>query len=124
MPERMRAEQALRDSERKLGALFELLPVGVAIVGADGEIAYTNPAHQRLIWGEPDALRGESPLRRQYLRPDGTPHPRDEFASLRAFQERQVVAGQETGIVGPASEVRWVSIISRTIAATACALVW
>jgi PAS domain S-box-containing protein len=109
---RLRTEAAARDTQNKLGTLFEFLPVGVAIINADGEITYTNREHQRIAPGAYDHLEGGQPLRLGYLRPDGTPRPRSEFASVRALQERQPVIAQETGIVDANGVVHWVSITS------------
>lgn len=109
---RLDTEATARDTQNKLGTLFEFLPVGVAIINASGEITYTNREHQRIAPGAYDHLEGGQPLRLGYLRPDGTPRPRSEFASVRALQERQPVIAQETGIVDANGVVHWVSITS------------
>jgi len=50
MSERMGLERAIRDNERLLKTAFELLPVGVWLTDAAGNIVWGNPAGKR-IWG-------------------------------------------------------------------------
>jgi PAS domain S-box-containing protein len=50
LSERMRLEQHVRQSERLLKAVFDLLPVGVRIADPSGVITTANPAAER-IWG-------------------------------------------------------------------------
>jgi len=46
--ERRAAEDALRDSERRLSAILDTLPVGVVVARAGGDVAYENAAARRL----------------------------------------------------------------------------
>jgi PAS domain S-box-containing protein len=48
--DRQRAEESLRESERLLRLVLDVLPVGVAVVDRFGDILLSNPASQR-IWG-------------------------------------------------------------------------
>ena len=73
--ERMRAEAALQESERKLHALFDLFPVGVSILDAERRIVFVNPALEQILDIEHKILLQGGYRTRRYLRPDGTPMP-------------------------------------------------
>src|SRR5690606_36380464 len=47
--ERMQLDQAVRDNERLLESIFDILPVGVWIADESGQIVRGNPAGRR-IW--------------------------------------------------------------------------
>lgn len=108
--ESRRTTAALRDTERKLGTLFELLPVGVSILDAAGEVVYVNPALERILRLDRAQLLGGARQAWRYLKPDGTPMPGEEYAGTQAFAERRAVANVETGIITEAGEVIWVSV--------------
>ena len=55
--ERKRAEQAVRDSEERLRALFEILPVGISILDDSREIQFANPALARILRLSQDQLQ-------------------------------------------------------------------
>ncbi len=107
---RMRAEAALRESERKLHALFDLLPVGVSILDAERRIVFVNPALEQILDIEHKILLQGGYRTRRYLRPDGTPMPTEAFASTRVFAEQRAIHGVETGIVKEDGQVVWVSV--------------
>src|SRR5687768_7148620 len=60
MSERMRMEQAIRDNERLLQAVFDILPVGVWVANNKGLLVRTNPTGERIWKGaryvSPDAF--------------------------------------------------------------------
>ncbi len=108
--ERKLAETRLRERESKLRALFEILPVGVSILDAEHKITFVNSALERIseICKE-GLLRGDY-TGRTYLRPDGTPMPAEEFASIRVIKEQRAVHNIETGIVKEDGNVIWTSV--------------
>ncbi|NTU79322.1 MAG: PAS domain S-box protein, partial [Chloroflexales bacterium] len=108
--ERLRADQALRDIERKLGTLFAILPVGISILDSANTLAYVNPALEQILGLDQASLLSGSHQARCYLRPDGTPMPIDEYASTRTVRTRQALANVETGIVTETGAVIWTSI--------------
>ncbi|MET0660126.1 MAG: PAS domain S-box protein, partial [Steroidobacteraceae bacterium] len=50
LSERMRAEEIVRDKQRLLQSIFDILPVGVWLADATGHLVSHNPAGER-IWG-------------------------------------------------------------------------
>lgn len=52
--ERMRLQRAVRDNERLMEAVFELMPTGVRIADARGTVVRTNRAARELWRGSPD----------------------------------------------------------------------
>jgi PAS domain S-box-containing protein len=108
--ERKQAENALFQSEKKLKALFEVLPVGVSILDAERNIAFVNPALEKILNITKDGfIRGDYKSRK-YLRPDGTQMPEEEFASIRAIREQQAVHDVETGVLMEDGHVIWTNV--------------
>ncbi|NNJ11766.1 response regulator [Chloroflexales bacterium ZM16-3] len=103
-------EAALQDTERKLGILFDLLPVGISILNAERNLVYANPALDQILHMDRSNLFHQIYQQRQYLRPDGTPLAFEEFASAQAFRAHQPVTDVETGIVTETGEVIWTSV--------------
>jgi len=104
------SERQLRESEHKLRTLVEILPVGVSILDTNRQISFVNPAlEQMLDLSHDDLLRGTY-LHRRYLRPDGTPMPFEEFASVRAINEHRAVHQVETGVVTESGQLIWTSV--------------
>ena len=114
--ERQRAEEALRESERKLKTLFEILPVGISILDAERKIVYGNPALEKILDIPREGLFRGNYARRTYLRPDGTSMPAEEFASTRAIKERRAVHDVETGVVKEDDTVIWTSVSAVPVA--------
>jgi len=114
--ERQRAEEALRESERKLKTLFEILPVGISILDAERKIVYGNSALEKILDIPREGLFRGNYARRTYLRPDGTSMPAEEFASTRAIKERRAVHDVETGVVKEDDTVIWTSVSAVPVA--------
>ena len=114
--ERKQAEEALRNSEAKLKTVFEVLPVGISILDAEGETVYANPALARILDIPRKGLLAGDYTARSYLRPDGTAMPAEEFASARAVAEGRAVRDVETGVVKEDGDVAWVSVSAALVA--------
>lgn len=105
-------EQTLREREQLYTTLFQVLPIGVTITDAAGRIRDTNPAAQRLLGLSP----AEHHRRRidsadwQIVRPDGSPMPAREYASVRALDEQRLVSDVEMGVRTPAGSTTWLSV--------------
>ncbi|NTU84478.1 MAG: PAS domain-containing protein, partial [Chloroflexales bacterium] len=108
--QRRRTEEALRETERKLGTLFELLPVGIAIFDAAQTLVYVNPALEQILRMDRAGLFRGDHLARQYFRPDGTPRPLEELVRNRVFCEQQAVTNQVNGFVTEAGEEVWTNV--------------
>ncbi|MBL8059068.1 MAG: PAS domain S-box protein [Anaerolineales bacterium] len=117
LAELKQAEQALRISLEKYRVLFEDFPLGITITDPAGQIIESNRASERLL-GLP---RGEHTVRPydsldwQIVRPDGSPMPPTEFASVQALHEARIVADVEMGIVKGPDEVSWISMTAAPI---------
>jgi len=108
--EHKKAEDELRERERKLKTIFDMLPVGVSILDAKRKIIYVNPAMERILGISMEGLFRGDHKSRKYLRPDGTPMPAEEYASVRAVKEQRAIYNVETGVVKEDSSIVWTDV--------------
>ena len=108
--ERLRADQVLRDTERKLGTLFALLPVGISIFTAEDELVYVNPALEQILRMDRAGLFAGAHLARPYIRPDRTPRPLEDLVRHRVFREHTAIMNQINGFITEAGEEVWVNV--------------
>ena len=80
---RREAEEALRESEARFRSIFEGAGIGMALVDPVGVIMVANPALERLLGYEPDALEG--------IRIDDLTYPED--IPLQIAQRRLMATG-------------------------------
>lgn len=109
--ERKMAEIELQEQERMLHTIYDVLPVGITITDPEGNIVDCNAASETLL-----GITREEHLHRNYagkewhiIRPDGSPMPAGEYASVRALKEGHTVRDVEMGIVREAGTV-WLSV--------------
>ena len=98
--ERKAAEQALRVALEKYRVLFESLPLGITVSDHAGQIVETNKEAVRLL-GVPRAEHSRRYIddpQWRLIRPDGSPMPAGEYASVRALQENRLIDNVEMGI--------------------------
>ena len=107
--QRLKSEQAIRETEQKLSTVVDLLPVGVAIINSQSKFIYANPALASIVGLPLEAIYSGMFGERQYMHADGTPMPADEFASSRALVEQQTIYNVETGIVKDNGSVTWIN---------------
>jgi PAS domain S-box-containing protein len=100
--EARRAEHALRSSDARLSALFDSLPVGVAVSDADGAVLLANHAMGRYLPTLPTISTRSIPSRDPqhvgrwtFLDADGKPAAAAEFPGARALRGECVVPGME-----------------------------
>jgi len=108
--EKKRAEESVRASEERFRSLVRDLQVGVALVGPNEHLLFSNPANREMFgWKEDDYLGksvGEMGL--TALREDGAPLPLSERPVARAIATRQPVRGEVMGWKRPGSDdVLW-----------------
>ncbi len=110
--ERKRLEEERRIARLKYQTLFEHFPMGITIANTEGQILESNlMAEQLLGLGvEKQSQRTIDGEEWSIVRPDGTPMPPNEFASVRAISERQLVKNVEMGIVKGRHEITWISV--------------
>jgi len=96
--ERKQAEEALRQNEKFLRNILELLPVGVWITDPQGVITYGNPAAHR-IWGESRDV-GLVPFKefKGWWLATGKPIEPEEWAVARAIRKGEASLNEEVEI--------------------------
>jgi PAS domain S-box-containing protein len=115
--EQKRAEEALKVALVKYRTIFDSFPLGITISDEAGNIIESNPLADTLL-----GLSKEEQLGRQIdgfewtiVRPDGTLMPPEEFASVRALKEKQVISNVEMGIVKGENEITWINVTAAPI---------
>ncbi len=94
----VRAESALRASQRLLGRVLETLPVGVVVMDSSGNVILSNPASSR-IWGDIIVSGPERWARSKgYWYGSGKPIGPGEWASERALARGETSLNELIGI--------------------------
>jgi PAS domain S-box-containing protein len=104
------AEKTLQESEGKLQAVFNILPVGISILDGDRNIMKQNVALEKILGASAQELANKQYANRIYIRPDGTPMPLKEFPSVRAYKEQQSVQDVEIGVIKEDGNTIWTSV--------------
>ena len=111
------AEESLRRVSQERQLLLDLVPVGITIIDEEGQIIEANRMSEEVL-GIPVA---EQRQRRhdgeewEIIRLDGTPMPAEEYASVRAMEEQEIVRNAEMGMVSAKDETTWVSVSAAPI---------
>jgi PAS domain S-box-containing protein len=92
--ERKLTEQALRDREKMLSKILDILPVGVWILDETGMITYGNPAGQRIWSGALYVGPQEFGEYKGWWVETGEPIAVDEWAAARAIQKGETSIGE------------------------------
>jgi PAS domain S-box-containing protein len=111
--ERKRAEEALRESEKKFRSLFATMPLGVVYQAADGRIVSANPAAERILGLPPDQMQGRRSVdpRWKSIHEDGSPFPGEEHPAMVALRSGRPEIGVIMGVFNPEEErTHWISI--------------
>jgi PAS domain S-box-containing protein len=110
--ERVQAEQDLRVALVKFKTLFESFPLGITIADKTGKILESNRMSEHLLGISQEEHRqrvlGGSTWK--IVRPDGTPMPPEEYASVRALRENSIVQNVELGIVKGDASITWLNV--------------
>ncbi len=117
MAERERITIALQESLEKYRVLFESFPMGITISDKSGQIVESNREAKRLL-----EISSTEHTKRQIdgqewriIRPDGTPMPAEEFASVRALNENRLIENVEMGIIKEEGQVTWINVTAAPI---------
>lgn len=110
--EQKKTEESLRISLTKYQVLFDSFPLGITISDATGNIVESNQMAENLLGlsreeQEKRSIGGEE---WQIIRPDGSPMPPSEFASVRALREDRLVDNIEMGIVKGQDQTTWLNV--------------
>jgi two-component system, cell cycle sensor histidine kinase and response regulator CckA len=112
--ERKRVEEELHVALTKYKTLFDCFPLGINVTDDAGNILETNPTAEKLLGVPHDNQNNrhiDSPEWR-IVRPDGTPMPSDEYASVRALKLKRIVENVEMGIVKSDKKTTWINVTS------------
>jgi PAS domain S-box-containing protein len=109
--ERKRAEAALRESEARLTAAFESVPVGLAVIDPSGEVVIANPEYLRFLPARLIPSRDSERVGRwQAWDSEGRPLEPHHFPSARALLGETVVPGQEMLHTNDEGREIWTSV--------------
>ena len=109
--ERARAEARLRESEARLAATFESLPVGIGVIAADGSVVLSNSALSRYLPSGFIPSRSAAELTRwRAWHPDGRPLETAGFPGARALRGERVVPGVNMLHRGDDGRETWMSV--------------
>jgi diguanylate cyclase (GGDEF)-like protein/PAS domain S-box-containing protein len=99
-------------SQRKLQLLWQALPAGVLVQGADGTTIDANPAAARLLGLEGHDLcdPADRPPGWQMLGEDGQPSSLDDRPSLRTLRSGQALRNEVIGVRHAAAATRWLLV--------------
>jgi PAS domain S-box-containing protein len=100
----------LEATERKLQAIFDIVPVGISILNQERQILEANPALEEIVGMRQPELAQELYQREIYIKSDGTPFPPEEFPSVRVLNEKRVIQAVEIGIVKEDDNTIWTSV--------------
>lgn len=107
----------LQVSREKYQTLFNILPVGISITNAQGHLIEGNPQAEVIL-----GLTISQQVQHDYddnswriIRPDGSPMPPEEFASVRALKENCFVGGVEMGVQRPQGDLCWINVSAAPI---------
>jgi PAS domain S-box-containing protein len=117
--DRKKAEQALHAAQGMLSAVFEALPVGVAVAGPDGTVRLSNhEMHQYLPSGVLPSFDDARHERWRAVHADGRPFARRDFAAARALRGERVVPGIEALFTRDDGSEIWTQIAAVPLAAS------
>jgi PAS domain S-box-containing protein len=90
-----RAEEALRDSERRLQELLAAIPAAIYTTDAEGKITYYNEAAVEFAGRRPIIGSDEWCVSWKLYWPDGTPLPHEQCPMALALKENRPIRGKE-----------------------------
>jgi PAS domain S-box-containing protein len=116
--EQKRGEEALHVALVKHKVLFDSFPLGITVTDEGGGVLECNFTAEKLLGlsRERHVQRGIAGPEWHIIRPDGTPMPSGEFASVRALKEKRPVENVEMGIVKPGGEITWINVTAAPLA--------
>lgn len=109
--ERRRVTEALRESESRLAAVLESLPVGVGLVDEEGRLVLSNPEIRRFLpTGIIPSRDPERSWRWRGVHPDGRVVEPQDYPSARALRGERDIPGVEMVYTGDDGREIWTRI--------------
>jgi PAS domain S-box-containing protein len=93
--ERKRAEEALRESDRRFREMIDALPAAIYTTDVEGRLTHFNPAAAELSGRTPALGADRWCVSWKLFRPDGTPLPREEWPMAVALRENRIIRDEE-----------------------------
>ncbi len=114
---RKRENNSGRIGHAKYKVILESIPLGITISDKNGNIVETNSMAEHLLGLPKKEQTGRKIDGREWhiIRPDGSPMPADEYASVRALKENRLVSDVEMGIVKGDGDITWIEVTSAPI---------
>lgn len=100
----------LKKSEEKWRTLFEILPVGVSILDANGKITELNQALEQILKITDRGLSQGAYKNRNYYNIEKKPFPLGDLPSLRAVREQSDIRDVEIGIEIEDGSIIWTQV--------------
>jgi PAS domain S-box-containing protein len=105
-----KAYELLKESEGRLKALFNILPVGVSITDNGRNIIDANPTLEKILClSRSDLLNGKYEARK-YIRSDGTEMPPKELPSVKALENKGTIKNAKLGIIIEDGSTIWTDV--------------
>jgi PAS domain S-box-containing protein len=106
------AEEALRESERKLDRVLQTIVDGLVIVDLTGQIVYANRGAETILNITKDGLLGKYFSSREWRQIDehGNPYPTERLPLTIALKEEREVEMVEHPVINPDGQIKWLSI--------------
>ncbi len=103
---------ARAQQQAELRALWGVLPAGVVVQAADGQIVDGNREAERLLGLSLAQMQGRSSLdpRWRAVREDGTPYPGHEHPAMRTLATGKALHNETMGVHLPDGELRWLLV--------------
>jgi len=115
-------EQKRLEAEReaaltKYRTLFDTIPLGITVTDRQGRITESNRVAEAILGlSLPEQQRRNvNGPEWNIVRPDGTPMPADEFASIRALREQRTVRDVEMGLVKSPTRTTWLTVTAAPV---------
>lgn len=104
-----RAVEAEREqSQQRLAAILQHLPVGVAVIDGAGQVVIGNPFWRRFLPGGILAIDDWGNARWHAVTANGDPLPHNEYPVMRALGGEEVLPGVDFLYINGNGEERWV----------------
>jgi PAS domain S-box-containing protein len=100
----------LKETNKKLEFLFDVLPVGISLVDQQRTSFKHNAAFLRMCDLSSTDAAERLNLRRRYYRPDGTERSIEEFAASRVLAGEKAVLNIESGFRRANGEMTWLDV--------------
>lgn len=105
-------EKELIDTRIKLDTILEIAPVGINIADRNGNLIYSNAFSQYLLGLTEEQInqRQIDGVEWEIIRLDYSKMPPEEYASVRALKENQLITNVEMGVVKGKDDISWINV--------------